>query len=51
MVKLCRINKDDKNVGTMSEGVFSGRDFPFVKLLVRGNQWQISGENLPNYKH
>ena len=32
MVKLCRVNKDDKNVGTVSEGVFSGRDFPSVKL-------------------
>ena len=32
MVKLCRVNKDDKNVGTMSEGVFSGRDFPSFQL-------------------
>ena len=32
MVKLCQINKDDKNIGTVSEGVFSGRDFLSVKL-------------------
>ena len=32
MVKLCRVNKDDKNVGTVSEGVFSGRDFLSVKV-------------------
>ena len=31
VVKLCRINKDDKNVGTVGEGVFSRRDFPSVK--------------------
>ena len=33
MVKLCRVNKDDKNVGTVSEGVFSGRDILSVRLL------------------
>ena len=32
MVKLCQINKDDKNVGTVSEEVFSGSDFPSVIL-------------------
>ena len=48
MVKLCRINKDDKNVGTVSEGVFSGRDFPSVKL------WAcmvINGESLARACH
>ena len=34
MVKYCQVNKDDKNVGTVSEGVFSGRDFPSVKLFM-----------------
>ena len=34
VVNLCRVNKDDKNVGTVSEGVFTGRDFPSVKMLI-----------------
>ena len=43
VVKLCWVNKDDKNVGTVSEGVFSGREFPSVKLSV----WvAINGEIL-----
>ena len=34
VVKLCQVNKDEKNVGTVSEGMFSGRYFPSVKLSV-----------------
>ena len=50
VVKSCRLNKDYKNVGTVSEGVSSWRDFPSVKLSVCV---VINGEFLvrTNYKY
>ena len=40
-------NKDDKNVGTMSERVFAGRNSPSVPLFVK--QVHVTSINLLNY--
>ena len=42
-------DKDNKNVGTMSERVFAGKHSPSVKQIVHDKIYDGCGWNLQNY--